>query len=88
MTPQVGVHDLLGSPTSANPNGNGAVDALPAPSDQQDQQFHGEFFQAQQACTPLQPITRLIESEIPEMEFLGRKSSGYFLTCVAGNDAP
>jgi len=30
-------------------------------------------------CTSLQPVTRLIEGEISEMEFLGRKSSGYFL---------
>jgi len=30
-------------------------------------------------CTSLQPVTRLIQGEISEMEFLGRKSSGYFL---------
>jgi phosphate transport system permease protein len=34
MTPDVGVHDLLDSPTSAHPNGNGAVDTLPARPDQ------------------------------------------------------
>jgi hypothetical protein len=46
---------------------------------QQNQQLHGELFQAQKTCTSLQPVARLIEGEISEMEFLGRKSSGYFL---------
>jgi hypothetical protein len=55
---------------------------------QQDQQFHGELFQAQQTCTSLQPVTRIIEGEISEMEFLGRKSSCYSRTCVAENHAP
>lgn len=32
----------------------------------------------------LQPVVRLIESEIAEMEFLGRKSPAYLSDCVAG----
>ena len=44
------------------------------PLDQQDEQFHRALFQAQQVFTPLQPVAGLIEREIAEMEFLGRKS--------------
>jgi hypothetical protein len=51
--------------------------------DQQDEQLHGEFFQAQEARTPLEPILGLVECEIAEMEFLGRKSSTQALTGVA-----
>src|SRR5664280_1744693 len=46
----------------------------PTPFGQQDEQFHGEIFQAQKAVAPLEPITRLVECEIPEMEFLGHES--------------
>jgi len=42
--------------------------------DQQDEQLHRAFFQAQEALASLQPIAGLIEREIAEMEFLGRKS--------------
>ena len=49
----------------------------PAPFDQQDEQLHGEFFQAQEAFAPLEPILGLVECEIAELEFLGRKSSAH-----------
>ena len=42
--------------------------------DQQDEQLHREFFQAQKAVASLQSITGLIKSELAEMELLGRKS--------------
>jgi hypothetical protein len=45
-----------------------------APLDQQDEQLHGEFFQAQWTRTPLEPIAGLVECELAEMEFVGRKS--------------
>ena len=48
-----------------------------APFDQQDEQLHGEFFQAQEALPPLKPILGLVECEIAELEFLGRKSSAH-----------
>src|SRR5664280_1089603 len=60
-----------------------ARDQLPAPLHQQDEQLHGEFFQAQQTLTPLQPITGLVECEIAKLEFLGRTSPIYALTRVA-----
>jgi hypothetical protein len=55
---------------------------LPASLDQQDEQFHGELFETQEALAPLQPVLRLVEYEIAEMEFLGRKSSTRALTYV------
>jgi len=42
------------------------------PLEQEDQQFHGEFFQAQTARTPLQAIAASVERELAEMENLGR----------------
>src|SRR5437762_13646800 len=59
-----------------------------APLDQQDEQLHREFFQAQQALASLQPITRLIECEIAEMEFLGRIHRVRWAEFVSENDAP
>ncbi len=50
------------------------------PFDQQEEQLHGEFFQSQKAVTPMQPITRLIEREIPELELVGHE---FPLTWVA-----
>jgi hypothetical protein len=41
--------------------------------DQQDEQLHGEFFEAQEAGTPLQPEAGVVECEFAEMKFLGRK---------------
>jgi hypothetical protein len=40
---------------------------LSATFDQQDEQLHGAFFQAQDVLAPLQPIAGLVESEIGEM---------------------
>ena len=51
-----------------------ARNQLTMPLQQQKKQFHGDFFQRQEAVATLQPITGLVESEIAEMEFLGRKS--------------
>ena len=42
---------------------------FPPAFDQQDEQLHGAFFQAQDVLTPLQPIAGLVEREIGEMEF-------------------
>jgi hypothetical protein len=53
---------------------------LPVPFEQQDQQLHGELFQAQEALTPLEPILGLVQREITEMEFRSRKSSTQALT--------
>ena len=50
-----------------------AGDELSIPLDQQDEQLHWEFLQAEEALAPLQPITGLVERELAEMEFLGRK---------------
>jgi hypothetical protein len=41
--------------------------------DQQDEQLHGEFFEAQEAGAPLQPVAGVVEYEFAEMKFLGRK---------------
>jgi hypothetical protein len=54
---------------------------LPTPLDQQDEQLHGEFFEAQEAGTPLQPEAGVVECEFAEMKFLGRKFP-QALTCV------
>jgi hypothetical protein len=51
-----------------------AGDQLPPPLNQQDEQLHRNFFQAQVAFTALQPKTGLIKCELAEMEFLGRTS--------------
>ena len=53
---------------------------LPTPLDQQDEQLHGEPFQAQQALSALEAILGLVKCEIAEMEFWGRKSSTQALT--------
>jgi hypothetical protein len=42
--------------------------------EQQNKQLHGDFFQAQDAVAALELIAGLVECEIAEMEFLGRKS--------------
>ena len=39
---------------------------------QEEEQFHGLPFEAQNALAPLQPIPRLVKCVIPEMEYLGR----------------
>jgi hypothetical protein len=54
-----------------------AGDQLPATLDQQDEQLHGELFQAKEAFTPLEAIPGLIECELAEMEFWSRKSPTY-----------
>ena len=46
-----------------------------APFDQQNEQLHGEFFQTQEAVAPLKSVLGLVEFEIAELKFLGRKSS-------------
>ncbi len=51
---------------------------LPATLNQQNEQLHGEFFQAQEAFTPLEAIAGLIKCELAEMEFWARKSPAYF----------
>ena len=47
---------------------------FPGPFDQKDKQVHGKFLQPQQAVTPAQLVARLIQREIGEMKFLGRKN--------------
>ena len=48
---------------------------FPATFDQQDEQLHGAFFQAQDVLTPLESIAGLVEREIGEMKFLSRNCS-------------
>ena len=63
---------VSGLPTIRPENRLFACNQFSASLYQQEEQLHGPPFEVQNALAPVQPISRLVKCEIPEMEYLGR----------------